>query len=163
MRWPRCTVPLVAPRSCRRHRDLAPRGRGDRVFWLARRRGGDVLLLGVGAVLAVVMRFYGPSLLTEPWNPYLPLLWWLVFLLAVWSVLDDDIRMLPIVVIAGSLCAQTHVSYVGPTFGLGALAVAVVLSRVIIRRRPGVMQRAGEPLASPERHHRSGPVATADH
>ena len=55
-------------------------------LWIARRRGGLPLLLGMAAVLAVVMRAYGPSVLTQPWNPYLPVLFWPAFLLAVWSL-----------------------------------------------------------------------------
>ena len=42
-------------------------------------------VLGVGAVLAVLLRFYGPEILTQAWNPYMPLAWWLVFIVAVWS------------------------------------------------------------------------------
>src|SRR5207248_3063819 len=59
---------------------------------LARRRGGTALVLGVGAAIAVLITGFGVTTLTEPWNPYLPLLWWLVVLLAVWSVLSGDIR-----------------------------------------------------------------------
>jgi hypothetical protein len=45
-----------------------------------------------------------------------------VFLLAVWSVLADDVAMLPLAVLAGSFCAQTHVPYLPITIGLGAVA-----------------------------------------
>ena len=36
-----------------------------------------------------------------------------LFLLAVWSVLCDDLPMLPVAVFAGSFCMQTHISYLG--------------------------------------------------
>lgn len=93
-------------------------------LWMARRRGGSVLMLAMAAVLAVLVGFYGPYILTEPWNPYLPVLWWVVFVAAVWSVLDEDLAMLPFVVLAGSFCTQTHISYVGLVAGLGVLALA---------------------------------------
>jgi hypothetical protein len=97
-------------------------------LWIARRRGGLTLLLVVAAALAVLCRAYGPTLLAQPWNPYLPVLFWAVFLLAVWSVLCDDLALLPVAVLAGSFCAQTHVSYLGLVGGL-AVVVVVVLAR----------------------------------
>jgi hypothetical protein len=98
-------------------------------LWIARRRGGTTLLLVVAAALAVLCRAYGPTLLAQPWNPYLPVLFWAVFLLAVWSVLCDDLAMMPVAVVAGSFCAQTHVSYLGLVGGLSVLVVVVVVLR----------------------------------
>ena len=57
------------------------------MLWIANRRGGLRLVLGLAAVLAVLLRALGAVFLTQAWNPYLPVLWWLVFLLAVWAVL----------------------------------------------------------------------------
>jgi hypothetical protein len=93
---------------------------------LARRRGGVLLVAAVSLGVAFLVTGYGAGALTEPWNPYMPLLWWLVLLLAVWSVLCDDLVGLPVAVAAGSFCAQTHVPYLTLTVGLGALAVAWV-------------------------------------
>lgn len=89
---------------------------------IAGRRGGNRLVLVVAVVLAALTAGYGGGTLTEPWNPYLPLLWWVVALLGVWSVLVGDLPMLPVVVLAGSFCAQTHIPYLGLALGLGALA-----------------------------------------
>ena len=94
---------------------------------LARRRAGPPLMLGVGAVIAVLIAGFGVTTLTEPWNPYLPLLWWLVVLLAVWSVVCGDVALLPVAVVAGSLCAQTHVPYLVLTLGAGAVAVVAAI------------------------------------
>ncbi|MGH9118525.1 MAG: hypothetical protein ACRD0A_11835 [Acidimicrobiales bacterium] len=97
-------------------------------LWIARRRGGVGLVVGLGALLAVVMTGYGGRVLTEPWNPFLPVLVWVVFLLAVWSVLAEDLPLLSVAVATGSVCAQTHVSYVALVGGLGVVAgVAAVL------------------------------------
>src|SRR6202011_5380122 len=60
------------------------------VLWIAHRRGGIRLMLGAAALMAVVTRAYGAVTLTEAWNPYMPVLWWLAFLLAVWSIVDGD-------------------------------------------------------------------------
>lgn len=90
---------------------------------VARRRGGTRLVVAVAGLMALLMAGYGIAVLIEPWNPYMPLLWWVVFLLAVWSVACGDVAMLPVVIFAGSFCAQTHVPYLGLTLGVGAIAV----------------------------------------
>ncbi|CAA9241814.1 MAG: hypothetical protein AVDCRST_MAG20-1762 [uncultured Acidimicrobiales bacterium] len=92
-------------------------------LWLARRRGGWALVLGVAAVLATLARSYGPELLTQPWNPYMPLLWWFVLLLAVWSVVARDVVALPVAMVAGSICAQTHAPYLGLVAGMVGVAL----------------------------------------
>jgi hypothetical protein len=97
------------------------------VLWVACRRGGVGLALGAAAAVALLVRAYGVELLTEPWNLHLPLLWWMAFLLAAWAVACGDLRLLPIVVFAGSFCAQTHVSYVPLCVGVGVVAVGVGL------------------------------------
>lgn len=106
-------------------------------LWIGHRRGGKRLLLLTAAVVTVLLRFYGASPLTEPWNPFLPMLWWVVFVLAAWSVVEDDLALLPVAVVTGSFCAQTHVSYVGLIGGLAGCVVATVLVRGVRRRRSG--------------------------
>jgi hypothetical protein len=103
-------------------------------LWMGLRRGGRTLLLALAAVLALLTRAYGAFLLTLPWNPYLPVLWWFVFVLAVWSVLADDLAMLPVAVVAGTFCMQTHISYLGLVGGL-VLVTMVVLATTAFRRR----------------------------
>lgn len=109
-------------------------------LFLAHRRGGRALMVGSTAVLAVLLHSYGVSVLTEPWNPYMPVIWWFVFLLAVWSVLDHDLAALPVAVVAATFCAQTHVPYVPITAGLSAVAVVGVV--VSYRRAGDTRQRA---------------------
>lgn len=94
---------------------------------IARRRGGPRLVLVVAVLLAALIAGYGGGALTEPWNPYLPLLWWFVALLAVWSVLCGDLVVLPVAVVAASFCAQTHVPYLGLALGMGALATGGIV------------------------------------
>ncbi len=103
-------------------------------MWIAVRRGGAVLALGVGAVVAILLSTYGTHVLTEPWNPYMPVVWWLLTLFAVWSVLCDDLAMLPVAVFAGSFCMQTHVSYLGLVGGLAAAGVVGFAVRMVVLR-----------------------------
>jgi hypothetical protein len=107
---------------------------------IAARRGGTRLVVAVGCILALLSLGYGLTALTQPWNPYLPLLWWVVFLLAVWSVLCDDVAMLPVAVAAGSLCAQTHVPYLGLAVGVGSIAV-LAAARAWLRAAAGSDER----------------------
>ncbi len=101
---------------------------------IAVRRGGARLGVGVAAVLLLLLAGYGPALLTQPWNPYIPLLWWVVLLLAVWAVTCGDVAMLPVAVFAATLCSQTHVSYLGLVAVVGV--VAIVGAVVAWRRAP---------------------------
>ena len=88
---------------------------------ITRRRGGTNLMLGMAAALAALTWFDGPSVLTQAWNPYLPMMWFVVVMLGVWSVLCDDVAMLPVTTFAAIFCLQTHISYLGLVGGLGAL------------------------------------------
>jgi hypothetical protein len=93
-------------------------------LWIGGRRAGRTGVLAVGLGLAVLTPAYGGGTLSEPWNPYLPLLWWVVVLLAAWSLLQGDLVLLPVAVLGASFCAQTHIPYLLLTLGLGAIAVA---------------------------------------
>lgn len=106
-------------------------------LWIGHRQAGWRGVVAVGALLAVVVRGYGQVLLTQPWNPYLPVLLWMVVLLAAWAVVCGDEWMLVPMVIAGTVCAQTHVPYVLPCGALTIGAIALVVwrrSRVIDRK-----------------------------
>lgn len=99
-------------------------------MWLGRRRGGAMLSVGVGLAVALLIVGYGSSPMTEPWNPYLPLLWWVVFLLGAWSALCGDHRVLWVTVAAGTFCAQTHVPYLGLCVALGGLAAGASIRQL---------------------------------
>ena len=110
--------------------------------WAAQRRWGLRGALLIAAGLALAMRIWGTTVLVYPWNPYLPVLFWMLFLVCVWAVLCDDLVLLPVAVVAGSLCAQTHIPYLGMVGGLVAvMAVSLALA----------YRRAGEPGATPSR------------
>jgi hypothetical protein len=111
-------------------------------LWMAFRRGGWWLVFGMAGTLALLLHAYGAFLLTLPWNPYLPVLWWFVFLLAVWSVFLDDFAMLPVAIFAGSLCSQTEVSYVGLIGGFVAFLVALLVWAFLRLRGDPVKRRS---------------------
>jgi hypothetical protein len=113
-------------------------------LWIGYRRAGWKGVAAVGALLAVVLRGYGQVPLTQPWNPYLPLIAWIVVLLAAWAVLCGDHLMLIPLVVAATYCAQTHVPYLLLGAGMFALGLGVVLVRVA--RAPKSKRRA--PLVS---------------
>jgi hypothetical protein len=110
-------------------------------LWIAHRRGGVRVVLGLALILALLMRAYGASLLTLPWNPYLPVLWWCVFLLAVWSLFLRDLPMLPVAVFAGSFCAQTHIPYAGLVAGLMVCVIGVLGVEAYRRRHDARLRR----------------------
>lgn len=111
-------------------------------IWMGHRRGGLHGALGMAAALALLGRAYGADWLTEPWNPYMPMLWWTVFLMAAWSILCDDLPMLPIAVFAGTFCMQTHIPYTGMVGGMGVLVVgATVLAFWSRRHEAGAGRR----------------------
>jgi hypothetical protein len=112
------------------------------IFWIAYRRAGLRLVLGLASVLAILVRAYGTVTLTEAWNPHLPVLWWLVFLLAAWSVICGDLLLLPVAVFAGSFCVQTHLPYTGLVIGLSGFTIAVAFFGAYARRQqPGAMRQ----------------------
>jgi hypothetical protein len=103
--------------------------------WAAHRRWGLRGALLVGAGLALAMRIWGTTVLLYPWNPYMPVLFWLLFLVCVWGVLCDDLPLVPVAVVAGFLCAQTHIPYTGM---VGGLVLVMAGSLALTYRRAGV-------------------------
>jgi len=105
--------------------------------WIGHRRAGRMGVIVVALVVALLIRGYGLSVLTQPWNPYLPLIAWVVILLATWSVVSGDHAMLIPLAVAASFAAQTHIPYLVMAGGLGAGAAALVAVRWIRERRAG--------------------------
>ena len=74
-------------------------------LWIGHRRAERMGVIVVALVVALLVRGYGLSVLTQPWNPYLPLIAWVVVLLATWSVVSGDHAMLiPLAVAASYIC-----------------------------------------------------------
>ena len=101
----------------------------------ARRRGGLGLLLTLLAGLAIVARSYHADTLSQPWNPFMPLLAFFLFLVLVWSVLCDDLVALPVAVVIGSYCLQSEIEYSLMVVAMLALAVGWQVGRFVRHRR----------------------------
>jgi hypothetical protein len=112
-------------------------------LWLVHRRAGPGPALGAAVVLAALAHSYGPLVLTTPWNPYLPVLWWVLFLVGVWALLEGDLVALPVVVLAGSFCTQTHISYLGLVGVLGALGAGAMAVWIALRWHDPAPRRRG--------------------
>jgi len=94
--------------------------------WIGHRRAGLLGTLAFGAIASIAVRGYGLNVLTHPWNPYFPVLLWLVVLAAAWSVLVGDHWMAVVTVVAATVAAQTHVSYLLNAIAMSALVLAVM-------------------------------------
>jgi hypothetical protein len=109
---------------------------------LARRRGGTALALLVALGSLVLMATLGGTFLWQPWNPYLPVLPFGLAVLATWCVVCGDAWCLPLVVVVGSFCAQTHVGYVP----LVASLIVVAVVGLVLHVRSGPTPDSGSSL-----------------
>jgi hypothetical protein len=93
------------------------------------RRVGSRGALVLGAIGAIGVRGYGLTVLTHPWNPYFPVLLWLVALVAAWSVLAGDHWFAPLATATSVIAAQTHVPYLVSAIAINALVVGTLAVR----------------------------------
>lgn len=101
---------------------------------LGNRRFGLRGAIAFGFLAAVAVRGYGLVVLTHPWNPYFPVVIWLLVLLAAWLVLLGDHAMALVVVVGATLAAQTHVPYLASAVAICGLVVGVLVGRLIAAR-----------------------------
>ena len=104
---------------------------------LGRRRWGWAGAAVFAALAAVAVRGYGLTVLTHPWNPYFPVLLWIVALVAAWFVLMGDSWMAPLATVTSVIAAQTHVPYLVSAIALNALVVGWLGWRAWSSRRSG--------------------------
>jgi hypothetical protein len=93
------------------------------IVWLGKRRYGVRGAVVFGGIAAIAVRGYGLNVLTHPWNPYFPVLLWLLAAIATWYVLMGDHWMALIVVVTTSIAAQTHVPYLVSALALNAVVL----------------------------------------
>ncbi len=93
---------------------------------VARRRGGLALAAIVGVALLVLERALGMTLLADPWNPWVSVLPFFVYVLLAWSLAERDLACLPWLAGVGSFLIQTHVGYAPLVLGLAALATLLM-------------------------------------
>ena len=105
------------------------------VALLVRRHRGLLAALWALIVCLLYLRSLPGSFLLEVWNPYLPMLPFLVAALLCWAALQGDRWALPAALVILSACVQAHVSY-----AVGASALLAVTAALLawLRRRRGV-------------------------
>lgn len=102
---------------------------------LVRRWADGRTAVVVALAVGVVTRALAPRFFLEPWNVWVPLFAYGLFLVLVWGVFAGHSRAIPWVFAVGYHCIQTHISYV-PIVGV-ALIVVVVFAVSTLRSELG--------------------------
>ena len=98
------------------------------MFWLARRRGGWALVVPVVLGSALIVRASGYDFVTEPWNPWLAVIPFGLYVMLLWCALEGDGWAWPAAAVVGSHCIQCHAGYALVVGALGAYAVVRALA-----------------------------------
>lgn len=111
-------------------------------------RAGRAVTLWFGAVALVLAGGFGLEALSQPWNPWVALVPFLVAVLATWAVLDGARWPLVLAVAGASHALQGHVGYapLAPPLVLVAGAALVVRERPRQRSDVGTALRRLAPL-----------------
>lgn len=117
------------------------------LVWMGHRRWGRLGAVVFASLAAIAVRGYGLTVLAHPWNPYFPVLIWLVTLTAAWFVLLDDHWFAVLVGVGATVAAQTHVPYLLSAISVCALVVAALARAMVVARRSGHSGPVG-PLAT---------------
>ncbi len=101
---------------------------------LVRRHRGLVAALWSLLVCLLYLRQLPHGFLVDVWNPYLPMLPFLVAVLLCWAFLLGDRWALPVALVVLSFCVQAHVGYAAAA---AALLAGTAVARALMRsRRP---------------------------
>jgi hypothetical protein len=103
------------------------------VMVLARRRGGDLLMLATAVALPLMLRALPPMVYADIWNSSAPLVPFVLLVFLAWSLACGEAEWLPLTVLVASFIVQTHLTFLAAT--LGALAVGLV-GLLVARPRP---------------------------
>lgn len=99
------------------------------VLAIAWRRGRLPLVALTSVALAVLVHSMGPSMLRDPWNPYVTLLPLVLFVFLAWSGAEGDLWSWPALLLTGSFLVQSHVGYAVTVVAVGAAAFALAWQR----------------------------------
>ena len=97
--------------------------------WTAKRTGGDVWAVIVSVGTAVLVLANGPSVMSEPWNPWLAVLPFFWCLLLCHQALTSAPRAIAGAAIVGTHCIQCHVGYLILVAGVVGATMAVLMVR----------------------------------
>jgi hypothetical protein len=81
------------------------------LLWVTWRQGTR-LLLAAASVTAATYLALGSWLFVQPWNLWVPLPWFILFVFLVWIAADGAFGQLIAMSVAGTFLIQTHVGYV---------------------------------------------------
>jgi hypothetical protein len=90
---------------------------------LAKRIGGTSIAAFTALSLTATTMALAPTFFLEPWNVWVPVFAFALFLVLVWGLVCEHLVLLPLAVAVGSHCVQTHISY---TLLVGGLLAGTV-------------------------------------
>jgi hypothetical protein len=100
------------------------------VVALARRRGGLLFMFAAALAVVLMSRSLSPEGLHDVWNPSAGLLPFALLVFLCWSLACGEHRLLPMTALVASFVVQCQFTYLLPSLGLLAVAVAgLVASR----------------------------------
>ncbi|MFL6206207.1 MAG: hypothetical protein ACJ739_12750 [Acidimicrobiales bacterium] len=102
------------------------------VGFVTSRAAGPAAALVAQVVTAGIAWTVGSELLYDAWQPNVLVLPFWLLLCTVWAVVVDRVELLPVAVLVGSFCMQTHLAYLF----LVPILLAFALGVVVLRRRP---------------------------
>jgi hypothetical protein len=102
---------------------------------LARRRGGQALMLISLLGCGLLIRSLGPSELRLPWNPFVTVLPYALLVFLTWSLACGERWALPLAVLVASFVAQTHIGYVALALPLVAAGAVWLVATTVVRAR----------------------------
>lgn len=115
-------------------------------IYVAGRLGGRWAAWSLVVTMALVIRALAPRFFLEPWNVWIPLFAFAVFIVLIWGVVLGRHGYLPVAVGVGMHCVQTHISYVPLITGVLAMVVALILVRQWQSRSSTARVRTFTPL-----------------
>lgn len=108
---------------------------------VAYRRGGRTLLIWALIVLGLFLHALGPQQLTDPFNPFPPVLVLGLLLLLLWSVALGDVWMLPWAAVAATFAVQSHIGSLITIVGLVGLAGIFLVVQIVATRNDAEQRR----------------------
>jgi hypothetical protein len=106
---------------------------------LARRRGGQVLMVATAVAIALMCRSLAAETFHDVWNPSAGLFPFTLLIFLCWSLACGEHRLLPRTAVVASFVVQVHLMYLPPTLGL--LAIGLVGLAMTKRGRLGDRRR----------------------
>lgn len=110
------------------------------LIWLVRRTFGRLEAVVAAMLSALLVWSMGSEVLYDPWPTHTTVLPSALFLVAAWCALAGQPWALPVLVLAGSYAAQTHLAYSVLVPGIAAITGGVLLARYLRHRRSATVR-----------------------